>query len=102
MQKKNRGWVTSTVRSADRDHSRKSCVQDDKCGESYRSSSTRRRLLGGQFFLFAFGAEQFQGALGFFVCLRDLFLHLLSGFLKLRRELHVAVVLHAGARGDQA
>ena len=44
------------------------------------------RLFGGQFFLFAFGAEQFQGALGFFVCLRDLFLHLLSGFLELRRN----------------
>src|ERR1019366_5588461 len=57
-----------------------------------------RQLLG---LVFAFVTEQFQRAFGFLVRGRDLLLHLGCGLLHLLREPDVAVVLHAGARGDE-
>src|SRR6202035_1706791 len=42
-----------------------------------------------------------ERALGFFVGLRNLFLHLGGGLFHLGREPHVAIVLHASAGGDE-
>src|SRR6266852_2737328 len=63
--------------------------------------SLRFALLRGQFFGFAFVTHEFERTLGLLVGLRDFLLHLLRGLFHFRREAHVAIVLHAGAGGDQ-
>src|SRR6267143_727318 len=58
-------------------------------------------LLRGEFFGLAFVAHEFESTLGLLVSLRDFLLHLLRGLFHFRREPHVAIVLHAGAGGNQ-
>src|SRR5450755_1835055 len=59
-------------------------------------------LLRSQFFGLAFVTHEFERPFGIFVGLRDFFLHLACGLFHFWRETHVAVVLHAGAGGNQA
>ena len=59
-------------------------------------------LLCCQFLGLAFVPHQLKRALGFFVCLRNFFLHLGGRFFHFWREADVAVVLHAGAGRDEA
>src|SRR5437868_864340 len=60
------------------------------------------RLLRRQFFGFTLSTHQLERALGFFISLRNLFLHFGCCFFHLWRETHVAVVLHTGAGWDQS
>src|SRR5438046_1649654 len=59
-------------------------------------------LLRCHFLGFAFGAQHLERAFGFLVLLGHLLLYLRSGLFEFRREADVAVVLHAGAGGDEA
>src|SRR5438270_4848998 len=60
--------------------------------DARKTPSLRCQLLG-----FAFLAQQFEGALGLLIGLRNLFLHFGRSFFQLRRQAHVAIVFHAGA-----
>src|ERR1700743_1573906 len=68
-----------------------------------RSACCRNaKLLGGQFFLFAFHAHLFELALFGFDRRSDFLLDLGCRFFQLRRELNVAGGLPARTGGDQA
>jgi len=59
-------------------------------------------LLGCEFLGLAFVPHKLERALGFFVRLRDFFLHLGGRFFHFWREADVAVVFHAGAGRNEA
>src|SRR5579872_5447294 len=60
------------------------------------------KLLGCEFLGLAFVPHKLKRALGFFVRLRDFFLHLGGRFFHFWREADVAVVFHAGAGRNEA
>src|SRR5437660_7035749 len=59
-------------------------------------------LLCSQFLSLTLVTHEFERTLGFFVRSRHFFLYLGGSLFHLRRETHVAVILHARARRNEA